>query len=154
VSGIAIRFGRPDERIALEELQRRASLMWEEYRPYLMANPDVIELPLAQLRENRVRVVEMAGRVAGFSAMLPRHGFCELDGLFVEPELWGRGVGRALIADALALARAEGAGAMEVVANPRAEGFYKKQGFAVIGRAETQFGSANRMRISAFSAQT
>ena len=154
MSDLAIRFGRPEERSVLEELQRRASLMWEEYRPYLLANPDVIELPLAQLRENRVRVVEMAGRVAGFSAVLPKDGFCELDGLFVEPDLWGRGVGRALIADALAQARRDGTGNMEVIANPRAEGFYKKLGFAVTGRTETQFGPANRMKISAFSAQT
>jgi GNAT superfamily N-acetyltransferase len=151
---ITIRFGRPDERIALEELQRRASLMWEEYRPYLLANPDVIELPLAQLREGRVRVAEMDGRVAGFSALLPKDGVCELDSLFVEPELWGRGVGRALIADALVLARAEGAAAIETTANPRAEDFYIRLGFAVSGRAQTQFGPANRMRISAFSAQT
>ena len=152
---IALRFGLPQEREALEELQRRASLMWEEYRPYLLASPEAIELPLAQLTQRRVRVAELAGRVAGFSALLlPRNGVCELDGLFVEPELWGHGVGRALIADALAMVRAEGAGRLETVANPRAEGFYGKVGFAVTGQAETQFGPARRMGISAFSAQT
>ncbi len=151
---ITIRFGLPHERGLLEELQRRASLMWEEYRPYLVANPDVIELPLAQLRENRVRVAEADGVLAGFAALLPRDGLCELDGLFVEPPLWGRGIGRALIADALAIARAQGAVRLETVANPRAEGFYGKMGFAVIGQAQTQFGPARRMGISAFSAQT
>lgn len=148
---ITLRFGEPAERAALEELQRRASLMWEEYRPYLMANPDVIELPLAQLREGRVRVAQSAGRVAGFSALLPGDGFHELDGLFVEPALWGQGIGRALIADARAMAGGE---AIRTVANPRAEGFYEKLGFRVIGRAQTQFGPANRMEIPAFSAQT
>lgn len=146
-----IRAGAPHERAALEELQRRASLMWEEYRAYLLANPDVIELPLAQLTEGHVRVAERNGRIAGFAALLPRDGFGELDGLFVEPELWGLGIGRALVADVLAIARAQGAAAIEVTANPRAEGFYVRLGFAVTGRAETQFGPANRMRISAFS---
>ena len=154
MSAVAIRFGRPDERAALEELQRRASLMWDEYRPYLLANPDVIELPLAQLRGNRVRVAEAQGRVAGFAALLPKDGFCELDGLFVEPQLWGRGIARALVADALALVRARGDRAIETVANPRAEGFYVKQGFTVMGRAETQFGPANRMQLPVFPAQT
>jgi GNAT superfamily N-acetyltransferase len=147
VSALAIRFGRPDERASLEDLQRRASLMWDEYRPYLLANPDVIELPLAQLREDRVRVAEWQGRAAGFAALLPKDGFCELDGLFVEPRLWGHGIARALVADALVLARATGARAIETIANPRAEGFYMKQGFVVTSRAETQFGPANRMRI-------
>ena len=152
---IALRLGRIDERAALEDLQRRASLMWDAYRPYLLANPDVIELPLAQLREGRVRVAEIGGAVAGFAALLlPKGGVCELDGLFVEPDLWGQGVGRALIGDALTCARAQGAATLETVANPRAEDFYKRLGFTVIGQAQTQFGPANRMRISAFSGQT
>jgi GNAT superfamily N-acetyltransferase len=151
---IVLRFGRPQERAALEELQRRASLMWEEYRPFLLANPDVIELPLAQLRAQQVRVAEIDGGVAGFASLLPKGGFCELDGLFVEPDLWRRGVGRALIEDALAAARAEGAAAIETVANPRAEGFYRKLGFSVTGGAQTPFGPANRMQILVNSAQT
>jgi N-acetylglutamate synthase-like GNAT family acetyltransferase len=151
---IVLRFGRPGERGRLEDLQRRASLMWEEYRPFLLANPEVIELPLAQLRAQQVRVAEMTGRVAGFAALLPKDGFCELDGLFVEPDLWRQGVGRALIEDALATARAVGAAGIETVANPRAEGFYRKLGFIVTGRAQTPFGPANRMSLQAFSAQT
>jgi GNAT superfamily N-acetyltransferase len=154
VSHLTIRFGRADERGLLEDLQRRASLMWEEYRPYLLANPDVIDLPLAQLRDGQVRVAECQGRMAGFAALLPKAACCELDGLFVEPQLWGRGIARALIADALVLARARGAGSIETIASPHAEGFYAKLGFVVTGRAETQFGPANRMKLAVFSAQT
>jgi GNAT superfamily N-acetyltransferase len=142
-----LRFGRPEERAALEALQRRASLMWEEYRPYLLANPDVIELPLAQLTHGHVRVAETDGYVAGFAALLPKDDAHELDGLFVEPQLWRRGVGRALIEDAVVIARTQGAAAIETVANPRAEGFYKRLGFTVIGRAETQLGPAHKMRL-------
>jgi N-acetylglutamate synthase-like GNAT family acetyltransferase len=149
---ISIRDGRPEERAALEDLQRRASLMWEEYRDFLLANPEAIELPLAQLLESQVRVAELQGEAAGFSALLPRGDFCELDGLFVEPALWGRGIARALVADAAARARASGAQAIEVVANPRAEGFYRRLGFAICGTAQTQFGPANRMRLLVFPA--
>ena len=149
-----IRTAAPHERAALEDLQRRASLMWEEYRPYLLANPDVIDLPLAQLQGGLVRVAEHDGRLAGFASLLPKDGFCELDGLFVEPDLWGLGIGRALVADALAITRQGGARTIETVANPRAEGFYTKLGFAFTGSTQTPFGPANRMRISAFSAQS
>ncbi len=151
---IVLRSAGPQERAALEELQRRASLTWEEHRAYLLANPDVIELPLAQLCEGRVRVAELDGEVAGFAALLPRGGVCELDGLFVEPRAWGRGVGRALVGDAVARARAQGATAIETVANPRAQGFYGRLDFIVIGQAQTPFGIANRMRIPVFPAQT
>ena len=144
---VNIRFGVPEERTDLEELQRRASLIWEEYRADLLAHPDAIQLPLSQLRENRVRVAELGSRRVGFSVVIPKSpGVSELDGLFVEPEHWGAGIGRALIADAIRLARDQGAGAIEVIANPRAEGFYEKLGFCPIGLAQTQFGPARQMR--------
>ena len=54
-------------------------------------------------------------------------GACELDGLFVEPELMGRGIGRELVADVIA--RSEGAMRLNVTANPCAVGFYEKLGF-------------------------
>ncbi len=37
-----IRDGRPEERPDLEELQRRASLIWDSDRPHLLAHPDAL----------------------------------------------------------------------------------------------------------------
>jgi len=143
-----IRPGRVDERHELEALQRRASLVWEDYRAQLLAHPDAIELPEAYLSEGRVRVAVVAGRVIGFVCLLPSTpGTAELDGLFVEPAHWRTGVGRRLLEDAFRHARAHGIRAVEVTANPRAEEFYRRLGFVVSGRAETRFGSANRMRV-------
>jgi GNAT superfamily N-acetyltransferase len=144
---LTLRHARPEERGALEDMQRRASLVYDEYRPYLLANPEVIELPLAQLAQKQVRVAELEGQVLGFSVLLPRAKVFDLDGLFVEPDYWNRGIGRALLQDAEVLARASGADAIEVLANPRAEGFYVRLGFAAIGREQTLFGPANRMRL-------
>ena len=141
-----LRDARPQERRALEELQRRASLMWDDDRPYLLANPDVIELPLAHISEGRVRVAEEPSRVLGFAVLLPRDTDAALDGLFVEPEQWRRGIGRLLVEDAVTRARAAGLEALEVVANGNALGFYEKLGFAVCGAAQTQFGPAKRLR--------
>ena len=148
-----IRDGRPDERNALEDLQRRASLMWDEYRPFLLANPDAIALPLDQLRNGCVRVAD-AGAPLGFAVLLAKGKVAELDGLFVEPAQWGRGVGRALMQDATARARAGGARVLETTANPRAEDFYARLGFAVGAVVRTQFGPANRMRLQLFPPQT
>ena len=154
---IVIRDGRPQERAALDELQRRASLMWEEYRAYLLANPDVIVLPLSlKLAESR----DAGGaqldqeRPVGFARTAAQKIICDLDGLFVEPGFWGRGIARTLVEDAAARARAAGAAAIEVLANPRAEGFYAKLGFAVCGGGQTLFGPANRMRLLTFQPQS
>jgi GNAT superfamily N-acetyltransferase len=144
---VNIRFGLPKERADLEGLQRRASLKWEDYRADLLANPDAIQLPLSRLQEKRVRVAELSSHRVGFSVVIPKSaGVSELDGLFVEPEHWGAGIGRALLMDAVRLARDQGATVIEMTANPRAEGFYEKFGFIRLGYAQTQFGPARQMR--------
>lgn len=136
----------PAERRALEELQRRASLMWDDDRPYLLANPDVIELPLRHIAEGHVRVAELAGQVLGFAVTLPRADHADLDGLFVEPGHWRRGIGRALVTDAESRTIKAGLGALEVVANGNALGFYARLGFVIVGTAQTLFGPASRLR--------
>jgi len=143
---LAFRFGLAQERETLEDLQRRASMVYDAYRDALRANPGAIHLPLSQLMEQRVRVAERGGRIAGFSVVLPREGEgCELDGLFVEPDWWKSGIGRALMRDAFVLARAQGGRTMHVLANPYAEGFYKKLGFARTGIVQTQLGIGSKM---------
>ena len=144
---VTFRYGLPGECAALETLQRRASLEWEEYRADLLAHPEAIALPLAQLAENLVRVAETDSQAVGFSVVVPKEaGISDLDGLFVEPAWWGRGIGRLLIADALLLATRQGAHTLEVVGNPRARGFYERCGFVEFGQTATQFGPGLCMR--------
>ncbi len=147
MSGLAeldIRLARPEEREALEELQRRASLALNEYREQLLAEPDAVELPAEQIESGEVIVAELDGQIAGFAAVLIDDFIAELDGLFVEPDLWRRGIGAALIDVAVHEARRQGL-AMTVIANPSAREFYEKCGFTVEGDAQTRFGPALRM---------
>lgn len=143
---IQIRSARTTERRALEELQRRASLVWDEYREALLAHPDAIVLPEAQIAGGHVAVAEKKGEIVGFAVVLPRpDGDAELDGLFIDPTRRKEGIGRLLIAHAEQMPLAHGAAALHVIANPRALGFYRKCGFAESGRAETRFGAAVAM---------
>ena len=135
-----MRLARPEEHDVLEELQRRASLELPEYRDQLIANPDAIHLPPAQIANGQVIVAELDGEVAGFAAVVGG----ELDGLFVEPDLWGGGIGRALVNAATHEARKRGL-ALKVIANPRARRFYEHCGFSVEGEVETRFGPGLRM---------
>ena len=88
-----IRPAQIEERELLEDLQRRASLANAEHRAALLAHPDAIALPAGQIERGEVLLAETEGRVAGFVAVLGG----EIDGLFVEPDLWGLGIGRALV---------------------------------------------------------
>jgi len=135
-----IRLARAEERQALEDLQRRASLANDTDREALLAHPDAIELPAEQIAREQVFVAEADGDVFGFVALVDG----DLDGLFVEPQLWGRGIGKALVETAVHEARRKGL-SVTVIANPAALGFYQKCGFAVEGEAQTRFGPAIRM---------
>ena len=137
---LQIRLARADEREALEELQRRASTALADYGDQLLANPDAIALPADQLALGQVLVAEVDEQCAGFAAVVGG----ELDGLFVEPHLWKRGIGSALIEAAAHEARRRGL-ALTVTANPTARGFYEKCGFAFEGEVPTRFGPGLRM---------
>jgi len=140
---ITVRLALPDEHAALEALQWRASLVHDTYRDALLAHPDAIDLPLEQITEGRVRVAESQGEVVGFAALTTAsNGACDLDALFTEPDHWGLGVARALMGACEAMARAEKAKAITVVANPDAVGFYERVGFRKTGEAQTRFGPA------------
>ena len=137
---LTLRLARPEEHDELEELQRRASLELPEYRDQLLANPDAIHLPPGQIANGQVIVAELDGEVAGFAAVVGG----ELDGLFVEPDMWGGGIGRALVDAATHEARKRGL-ALKVIANPRARRFYEHCGFSVEGELQTRFGPGLRM---------
>jgi GNAT superfamily N-acetyltransferase len=139
---ITVRFALSHEWQALEDLQRRASLANEHDRDALLAHPDAIELPAAQIEARQVLVAKIANSLVGFAAVLPRQdGDAELDGLFVEPDIWRIGVGRALVDASCKLAKEMGAAALHVVGNPHALGFYLACNFEVLGSSATRFGS-------------
>ena len=147
-SPVGVRPALPSERQALEALQLRASSHATRYAEQLRAHPDAIAIPPDQIAAGLVRVADADGQVAGFAVLLPpAGGACELDGIFVDPGQMGRGIGRLLIDDAVAIARRAGAVAIEVTANPDALGFYERLGFAAGDEVQTRFGPALRMRI-------
>lgn len=137
---LILRIAEPDEHEALELLQARASLELPDYREALLANPDAINVPHAQIANGQVIVAELDGEIAGFAAVVGG----ELDGLFVEPDWWGQGIGRALVDAAAHEARKRGL-SLTVIANPSARLFYESCGFTVEGEEQTRFGVALRM---------
>jgi GNAT superfamily N-acetyltransferase len=146
VLDLVIRFALADERAALQALQLRASLIWEEYRDDLLAHPEVVALTAGAIEQRRVRVALAGGERAGFaewSVVSEREW--ELEGLFVEPPSMRRGIGARLLHDVFALARAAGAWRVAVIAEPHAAAFYERHGFALEGDVATRFGPALRM---------
>jgi GNAT superfamily N-acetyltransferase len=145
---VHIRDATVDDIAHLEALQLRASVVAPDYREQLLAHPEMIQLRLHDVTERRTRVAMLDQRIAGFSVVLPIAGTtCELDGLFVEPDLMGRGIGRALVNDVARTLGAQGVWHIDVIANPAAIGFYTRLGFVRGADVATQFGPAPGMRL-------
>jgi GNAT superfamily N-acetyltransferase len=136
-----VRLARPNERLDLEELQYRASRALPEYRAQLEANPEALHLPMEHIQRGAVIVAEGVDGVAGFAVVIIGPDTAELEGLFVEPDLWRRGVGSLLVEEAAHRARSAGL-SLTVIAAPEAREFYERCGFLVEGDTETRFGPA------------
>ena len=105
-SRLWIRHAEAGEQSALEALQWRASLANEGDREALLAHPDAIQVPLEQIEAKQIFVAILRNSIIGFAAILDRNdGEIELDGLFVEPDIWKSGTGRSLIARCARYAR-------------------------------------------------
>jgi GNAT superfamily N-acetyltransferase len=143
-----IRDAVPADLAALQDVYRRSSLSNEGDRASLLANPDVLEFPGPAASDGRTRVaVAPDGRVAGFATSLVTGDAVELDDLFVDPGWMRQGAGRALVADAVTIARDRGIGRIEVTANPHALAFYEKAGFTAGHEVATRFGAGTRMHL-------
>ena len=109
----------------------------ERWRPRLRVPP----------RGWTTMVCEDGGRVVGFSSVGPSRdedGLGELYAIYVDPDSWSTGAGRALLAAAEERLASEYASALLWVLedNPRARRFYERAGWAPDGarKAEERFG--------------
>ena len=135
------------EQKELEDLQLLASLTNIGDREALLAHPDAIELPAAQIAAGGVFVAIWSGTIVGFAAVEPRaDGESELDALFVDPNMRRRGIARSLVALCAEVARTRESEFLYVVGNPHAKEFYAACGFDVIGTSETRFGRGLLLR--------
>lgn len=89
---------------------------------------------------NEVRVGELDGAAVGFVTLLHRGSVTVLDDLWLRPDVFGRGLGRQLFADAVEHAVAAGATALEWEAEPDAEGFYQRMGGVTTGYEASRHG--------------
>lgn len=144
---VSIRSAVSSEMATVSEIFRRSSLANEGDRANLLAHPDALAFSSRSVDEGRTRVAVIDDRVVGFATVLVAGRVGQLDDLFVDPEWMQRGVGRALVLDAVDNVRRLDVMRIEVIANDHARGFYEKVGFLLDGVSQTRFGPAHRMHL-------
>lgn len=143
---LSIRPASGDDLDALRDVYRRSSLSNEGDGDLFALHPELLVWSDLPLREGRTRVAVVEGRVVGFASLSGRAAPADVEDLFVDPEWTRRGIGRALVEDTAAVARAAGSDAIEVDANPHALSFYAAVGFVAVGAADVPYGTGVRMR--------
>jgi molybdenum cofactor cytidylyltransferase len=131
----------------LSDVVMRAKSHWgysaealEGWRPELAVSP-------TNVREGPAFVAEESAEVVGFYSLRISGTAWELDNLWVLPESMHRGIGRALLAHALATAARGGAAEVIVDADPNAESFYLECGAIRRGEVAAPIaGQPNRVR--------
>ena len=117
-------------------------------RQQLLDNPDLISLDEEMLANNEVLVAKVGDRIVGFATIVAHDGNdAELEGLFVEPSEWRKGVGSALVRAIEREAAAWGASRIHVLANEHAQAFYEAVGFNKIGEKRTELGPMAAMMV-------
>jgi GNAT superfamily N-acetyltransferase len=141
--GLDIRLAQPDDRLKLIEVQRRASLAGSEddVRRQLRERPELIDLDAEMIAGNQVMVAELGRTIVGFATIVTHEGDdAELEGIFVEPAHWRKGIGRTLLHAMEREAAAWGANRLHVLANVDALRFYEINGFQRLGEQRTELG--------------
>ena len=131
---IEIRAAEAGDLPVLNGIARAAKGHWGYPEEWMEAWRDSLTLTADNLARWGVRVaVDAAGEVLGFCAISPARPRWIVEHMWVRPGEIGRGVGRALVRDALERAREGGAVGMEIESDPYAEGFYLRLGAKTVG---------------------
>jgi GNAT superfamily N-acetyltransferase len=125
---LALRPARPEEGAALTELCLRSKAVWGYDDAFMAACRKELTLTPASIRASHVQVAELDGRLAGMAEVKSAGATARLEKLFVEPAMLRTGTGRKLLDWATATARAAGATALVIEADPDAAEFYRHMG--------------------------
>ena len=124
-----IRRARPDDSDRLSALAWRSKAYWGYDDSFMQAHRQGLSVPPAYISKHPTYLLEQAEHLAGFYALDHLEpDLVELDFLFVEPRLIGRGVGRRLLSHARTIAHSGGYRFMRIVSDPNAAGFYQQMG--------------------------
>ncbi|MBI2496845.1 MAG: GNAT family N-acetyltransferase [Opitutae bacterium] len=118
----------PQEAAALTRIALAAKQSWGYPDEWMAEWRADLTIAPGYIGSSPVWVAEVDGTVVGFLGLVQEGGRWWLEHLWILPAWHGRGLGRALFAEAVRQARAVGATALLIKSDPNAEPFYLKMG--------------------------
>ena len=135
-----IRPAQPADAAVLTALALRSKAYWGYPADFMSACEVELRVTAEKINSPRMAYyVAMHGdNAAGFAALEFVSGpTAELEALFIEPDLIGRGFGRELMQFAIRVAESQGIKRLLIQSDPRAEDFYLAAGARPVGERES-----------------
>lgn len=142
-----MRRAAPADAEILSAIAQAAKRHWGYPEPWLEAWRADLTFTPEQIADRDIFVIEAAGDIAGFYAVIPGAPRWTLDHLWVHPAHMGQGLGRQLVEHALARARAADALGLDIEADPNAESFYRRLGGRRVGEVAAPVPGAAERRL-------
>lgn len=142
-----IRRASPEDAAILTQVAHEAKEYWGYPESWIQFWKEDLTITPAFIEANHVFLADSGEEVAGFYAIVmlrpdnapsPSASKAELEHMWVKPEHIGAGVGRDLFMHAMETAAFLSAAALEISADPNAEGFYQRMGATRIGEIHSE----------------
>lgn len=130
---LRIRRALPSEADALTQIAHDAKRHWGYPEHWIQHWQADLTLSSDFISNNQVYVAEQDSGIVGFYALILPGEKAELEHMWVAPAHIGEGIGKELFVHAMQQAAGENVSAVEISADPNAEGFYQRMGARRIG---------------------
>ena len=135
---------KPEDADALTEIAHAAKRHWGYPERWIESWRDILTMRPEFIAENVAYSAIEEGRPVGFYLLTTEADGLHLDHLWIVPHAMGRGIGRALFVHAVEQSRQLGHKALQIEADPNAEGFYARMGARRVGEAVTEIDGQRR----------
>lgn len=136
IMNMQIRRATPDEAEILTSIAHAAKRHWNYPEKWIEQWQADLTITSDFIANTEVYVAVVEGNIAGCCALVVSDSLAELEHMWIDPGQMGNGVGRALFEHTKQRAIQLGLPALELSADPNAEGFYERMGAKRIGAIE------------------
>src|SRR3954453_3254172 len=147
---IHVRRAQPDEAARLTQIAHAAKRHWGYPQEWIALWQTDLTITPEFIANNEMFIAVAGNEIVGCCALVMNDSLAEIEHMWIQPEQIGSGIGTRLFAHAKQRAEELGASALELSADPNAEGFYERMGARRIGEIPAdmagQFRVLPRMR--------
>lgn len=142
---VYIRRARPNEASLLTEIAHAAKRHWGYPEKWIQHWQADLTITPQFIARNEMYVATKDGKIAGCGALSFDESKAELEHMWIRPEYMGAGIGRALFNYIKKRASNLGLPALELSADPNAQGFYERMGAKRIGEVRSEIDGQPRV---------